>query len=168
MECLAPKSCAWSFCSFGSPVREVGLPGVLFFQMSWKDLSCQSPSWQRWSLCKSCTSDGLHAEGSLALAPAQTLHGWVTSIKWVPLCKGSASSSVTLNWWSVVGMCIFIHSFNKESLIIYYVSGTNLCHWGFNDEQNQTGFLASRCLDPSGGETVLNQIATQINVSSQS
>lgn len=101
MECLAQKPCAWSFTLLAVLSERLACVESCSFQMSWKDVSCQSPSRLRWSLCKSCISDVLYAKGSLALAPAQPLHSWVTSIKvGSPLRGVSASSSIKCKGWA--------------------------------------------------------------------
>lgn len=62
-------------------------------------------------------------------------------------------------------VCVLIHSLHKGLLSSYRVPQAQLCHWGFSDEQNQTGTLAPRYLDPNGSETALNQTSAQVNVS---
>lgn len=101
MECQAQKPCARSFTVSAVLSERLARVGSCSFQMSWKDVSCQSPSRPRWSLCKSCSSNVLYAKGSLALAPAQPLNSWVTSIKLgSPLGEASASSSIKCKGWA--------------------------------------------------------------------
>lgn len=141
-----------------SPDREVGLRGVLFFLDVIKDFSSQSPSQLRWSLCKNCGLDDLHAKGSQAwrweLAPAQALHGSVTLTKvGSPLGGGRGGLIVSnnkmqkLSWWTVVGMSgMFIPPFHKGSLNTYCVPGPSLSP-GVQWWANQTGVFAPWGLD---------------------
>lgn len=170
MECLAQKPCAWSFTLLAVLSERLACVESCSFQMSWKDVSCQSPSRLRWSLCKSCISDVLYAKGSLALAPAQPLHSWVTSIKVGSPLRGGFSFFIhkmqRLSWWSAVEVsCTFIHS--TRVCWTPTLCQAQLCHGQFSDKQNQTVVLAPWCLDLNRGKIVLKQIAAQVNVSSQ-
>ena len=82
-----------------------------------------------WRLYKSCSSDSLHDEGSLAPAPAQHLHGPVTLIRGGSPVGGSASSPVNVKVELMIccgEVMHAIHSFSKGLLSTYYVPGTIL------------------------------------------
>lgn len=156
MECLAPKHCASSFFSCSSPIWDTGLCGILFFffsQMSSKDISCQSPSWPKWSLYKSCGSDSLHLKGSLVPAPAQPLLSQVTLINVGSPLGGLASSPLIVKVELVICYGVswmpFIHSFIQQGFVEHLICASY--HSIPGGSMMSKPRPAPWCLDPSGG-----------------